>query len=237
MAVHTTIARRESLMGRSDEASSAPRYAGNSAPRDTVGMDDGSPRRNADQANSDEAAAVQSLLSRAADGDQQAWRDIIGLYGRRVFAMVKSHLRSDELAEEITQSVFVTVAQKLPGSETGGYREQGSFEPWLFRITMNRVRDEARRAKRQARPTDPETIAKAMPASEAASASFEADPQHQELRNALDRLEAADREIIDMRHIGGMSFKQIAAVLDAPIGTVLARHHRALKKLRNTLES
>jgi RNA polymerase sigma-70 factor (ECF subfamily) len=201
-------------------------------------MDDGTTRRTSVDSDSNaEKAAVESLLVRAADGDQQAWRDLIGLYSRRVFAMAKSHLRSDELAEEITQSVFVTIAQKLPGSETGGYREQGSFEPWLFRITMNRVRDEARRAKRQARPTDPETISKAMPASEQPPATVESDPHHRKLREALDRLDAPDREIIDMRHIGGMSFKQIAAVLDAPIGTVLARHHRALKKLRNTLES
>lgn len=201
-------------------------------------MDDGTARRTSvDSDSGADKAAVESLLVRAGDGDQQAWRELIGLYSRRVFAMAKSHLRSDELAEEITQSVFVTVAQKLPGSDSGGYREQGSFEPWLFRITMNRVRDEARRAKRQARPTDPETIAQAMPASDLPPGVLEPDPMQQQLRDALDRLDAPDREIIDMRHIGGMSFKQIAAVLDAPIGTVLARHHRALKKLRNTLET
>lgn len=183
--------------------------------------------------------AVAALLASASMGDQAAWREIIGLYSRRVFAMAHSHLKDPDLAEEITQSVFVTLAQKLPGSTSGAYQEQGSFEPWLFRITMNRVRDEARRRKRQAKPTSPEELGQHTPVStdESPTPNNEIDPEMQRLRAALTTLEDADREIIDLRHIGGMSFKQIAAVLNAPLGTVLARHHRALKKLRNTMES
>lgn len=180
---------------------------------------------------------LADLLSRAAEGDDSAWREIISLYARRVFAMAHSHLKNPELAEEITQSVFVTLAQKLPESRPGGYREQGSFEPWLFRITMNRVRDEARRTKRQASPTDPHEIARLSSDAAPGNPDPETDADISRLRTALDTLEGMDREIIDLRHIGGMSFKQIATVLDSPIGTVLARHHRALKKLRNTMES
>lgn len=196
----------------------------------------------ADRANqdADEANRLALLLCRASEGDEQAWREIIDLYARRVFAMAQSHLKRADLAEEITQSVFVTVAQKLPAASeegSGAYREQGSFEPWLFRITMNRVRDEARRAKRQARPTDTQELAEAMPAEGASTPDIELAPELACLRTALDQLDGPDREIIDMRHIGGMSFKQIAGVLESPIGTVLARHHRALKKLRNIMES
>ena len=222
-------------------ANSGP--AGDAAfPRTVTGSDTPAMGNRADRANQDagDAARLADLLSRASEGDQQAWREIVDLYARRVFAMAQSHLKRADLAEEITQSVFVTVAQKLPaaGSDaSGGYREQGSFEPWLFRITMNRVRDEARRAKRQATPTDTKVIADAMPSEAGSTPDIELNPELKRLREALNQLEGADREIIDMRHIGGMSFKQIAAVLDSPIGTVLARHHRALKKLRNIMES
>ncbi len=180
---------------------------------------------------------LAELLIQAANGEDSAWREIVGLYAHRVFAMAHSHLKNPELAEEITQSVFVTLAQKLPESKSGGYREQGSFEPWLFRITMNRVRDEARRTKRQASPTDPHEIARLSNDAAPGNPDSEPNPEISRLRAALGTLEGMDREIIDLRHIGGMSFKQIATVLDSPIGTVLARHHRALKKLRNTMES
>ena len=56
------------------------------------------------------------------------------------------------------------------------------------------------------------------------------------LQRALDRLSDADREIIHLRHVGGLGFKEIAETLDTPIGTLLARHHRALRKLRGMLE-
>ena len=50
------------------------------------------------------------------------------------------------------------------------------------------------------------------------------------------RLSEADRQVIDLRHIGGMSFKQMAEELQEPLGTLLARHHRALQKLRTLMD-
>lgn len=149
-----------------------------------------------------------------------------------MFALAQSRLRRPELAEEITQSVFVTLASKL---RKDGYTELGRFEPWLFRVTMNRVRDEARRAKRQARPYDPGTIATMSGAAEESPAGADAG-ELAALRDAMATLGDADREIIELRHHGQMSFKEIADLLGSPLGTVLARHHRALKKLRGVLE-
>jgi RNA polymerase sigma-70 factor (ECF subfamily) len=56
------------------------------------------------------------------------------------------------------------------------------------------------------------------------------------LNAALGRLGEADRRIIHLRHFAGLSFKQIAEVLEQPLGTVLARQHRALKKLRELMD-
>jgi len=52
------------------------------------------------------------------------------------------------------------------------------------------------------------------------------------LRRAMALLPEADREIVELRHHVGMSFKQMADLLDEPLGTLLARHHRALRKLK-----
>ena len=57
------------------------------------------------------------------------------------------------------------------------------------------------------------------------------------LTAALSQLNSEDREIVDLRHFGGMSFKELAAYFEEPLGTLLARHHRALRKLRGILES
>jgi RNA polymerase sigma-70 factor, ECF subfamily len=148
--------------------------------------------------------------------------------------MARSRLHDEELAEEITQSVFVTVATKLGESS---YTEQGRFEPWLFRITMNRVRDLCRKRARHATPMAPEHFASVEGKNEPDPHEKDADQkQLNDLRAAMTQLSETDREIIELRHHGQLSFKQIAVMTGDPIGTLLARHHRALKKLRLLIE-
>lgn len=179
--------------------------------------------------------SLGTLIASAAQGDEQAWVELVGLYAKRVFAMARSRLHDEELAEEITQSVFVTVASKLNGNE--GYAEMGRFEPWLFRITMNRVRDLCRKRARHASPTAPEHFARIEGQDD--GSLEERDTQSEQiskLRGVLEQLSESDREIIELRHHGQLSFKQIAELLDQPVGTLLARHHRALRKMRTLIE-
>lgn len=184
-----------------------------------------------------EPAALAGLLAAASRGEADAWRELVELYSRRVFALAKSRCRSPELAEEITQSVFVTIATKLSQSE---YTEKGRFESWLFRVAMNRIRDEARRIKRHAVPTEPESMAAMADrvkggATAERRISEEGEAELARLRICLDQLSDADREIVELRHHGQMSFQQLAEMLNEPVGTLLARHHRALKKLKEMM--
>lgn len=179
---------------------------------------------------------IARLLAAAAKGDESAWRELISRYGRRVYALAKSRCRRADVAEEVTQSVFVTIAAKLG---RGGYSEQGRFESWLFRVAMNRVRDELRRAGRQAAPTDPASLvhAPAMIDDPRARAGEGRAPAGElaALRGAMESLSEADREVVELRHHAGLSFKQMADLLGEPIGTLLARHHRALRKLKQLI--
>jgi RNA polymerase sigma-70 factor, ECF subfamily len=187
------------------------------------------------QEQSDMAARVAGLLAAAARGREEpaaadaAWRELIALYGRRVYAIARSRCRRDDLAEEVTQSVFATVATKLAEA---GYIEQGRFEAWLFRIAMNRVRDELRRMRRHAEVCDPEVFNRR--AAEDVDAAEKDDVE--QLKEAIVKLSEADRQIIELRHHAQMSFREMAEVLEEPLGTLLARHHRALRKLKKLME-
>ncbi|GAB4383651.1 MAG: RNA polymerase sigma factor [Phycisphaerales bacterium] len=175
------------------------------------------------------AEGLTALLERAASGEDSAWSELIQIYGRRVFALARSRLRSHDAAEEVTQSVFVSIARKLTAGE---YEESGRFEAWLFRVAMNRIRDEIRRRRRSMIDSNahlPEPSHLPSPGS--------TDPEDfAPLRRALEELSDADREIIELRHHGQLSFRQIAAMTGEPVGTLLARHHRALRKLKGLLE-
>lgn len=173
------------------------------------------------------------LVRAARQGDEPAWGRLVGEYGPRVFALARSRLRDPDSAEEVTQSVFATIAIKL---RTGAYDEHGKFEPWLFRIAMNRIRDAVRKAKRE-RSEDRLRLAATGEAAPAEPAGDRVATEALEgLRGALEDLSKADREIVELRYHAGLSFRQIADLLGEPIGTLLARHHRALRKLRAMIE-
>lgn len=185
-----------------------------------------------------ETADLVAAASGRGAAAEVAWRVLLDRYGRRVFAMARSRCRSDDVAEDIAQSVFATVAGKLRGSPGGdggsGYTEAGRFEPWLFRIAMNRVRDEMRRRGRRPGALDPAALAESAAIADTATPADP--PDLAPLRRAMDRLGGEDRVVVELRHQGGLSFNQIAETLGKPLGTVLARHHRALKKLRAWIE-
>lgn len=141
--------------------------------------------------------------------------------------MIKSRVRDAHTAEEMTQSVFLKVIEEF---KRGRYREQGRFEPWLFRIAMNLVRDRARRVAVRGPSLSYDDHTTTSPNTDAAPSE-----DIDRLREALDDLPDADREIIQLRHHAGLSFKSIAEMLAQPVGTLLARHHRALAKLRERL--
>lgn len=212
-------------------------------------------------AEAGEATIAPETLERAGRGEESAWRMIVETYGRRIFALAKSRVGDAERAEEITQSVFVTLAEKLrnfgPGATgvgaawdeeggmagagvngAGGYSERGKFEPWLFRVAMNRIRDFGRRQTREAgRATSLELHRdESLVAARADTGGTREASEFEALRAAIAQLPETDREVVELRHHADLSFKQMAQLLNEPIGTLLARHHRALRKLRAILE-
>lgn len=186
---------------------------------------------------------VPSLLASAAAGDEGAWREIVSRYARRVYALARSRRLDEEASEDVAQSVMITTIEHIT---TGRYTESGKFEAWLFRVAANRVRDEIRRRGRQAEPIDPASFERRADgastfggvharAARPATPQIERADEHAPLREAMEELNDADREVVSLRHYAGLAFAEIAAALNEPLGTVLARHHRALSKLREAL--
>ncbi|MCH2135065.1 MAG: sigma-70 family RNA polymerase sigma factor [Phycisphaerales bacterium] len=173
-----------------------------------------------------------NLLERAAEGDDQAWSQLVSELAPRVHALIVANARDHELAEELTQVVFCTIAQRI-----NDYVEQGRFEAWVFRIAMNKLRDEMRRRGRQARPVgetgfpDTEDTGRADRPSHAPIEADRAGVLWEAVRGLSDQ----DQEILHLRHVSGLGFKEIAEVLETPVGTLLARHFRAVRRLRDQL--
>ena len=210
--------------------------------------------------STDSGPGTKQILAQAAKGDQAAWRKLVETYSPRVYALLLRQCGNQELAEEICQDTFVTLVGEIGNRQR--YQERGRFESWVFSIAMNRLRDEARRRKRHAVSMDmspgglnqgpalhaAEIQSRRRPgkggSSEVSETSgdtvdpFERVSQAEQielLQRAVSQMNEADQKILHLRHTAGMSFRQIAEVLGQPMGTVLARGHRALSKLRQML--
>lgn len=183
-------------------------------------------------------AGLQRLLADAQRRDPAALRELVESFSPRVYGLLYRMTGSHDAAEDLLQTVFLRVVRMLPG-----YEHNGLFTAWLFRIAANLVRDRARSHNRRLRVFEAELSAEHASA-ERISASSEPNPaeqfeqreSEQRLQSALGDLAELDREIVLLRHFSDLSFREIADMLQMPLGTVLSRAHRALAKLRASLD-
>lgn len=180
---------------------------------------------------------LASILQRAARHDPDAFAALYEAYAPRVYGLLVRMVRSRDLAEDLLQDTFLRVARMI--SE---YSHDGRFEAWLFRIAANLARDHVRKVGRRGTMTpldaatdDSDPWEPADTRDGSPDAGLDRQEQVAALEAAIAELPDDDREIVLLRHYADLPFREIAELMGAPLGTVLARGHRALKKLRAKL--
>lgn len=137
--------------------------------------------------------------------------------------------------EDVVQQVYTTVWPRL-----GDYEGSAALESWVYGFCRNCLRAEARKRARSLKTMNmvfdelDHGQAVDAPAPEAAMQRTEGVDA---LRDELERLRPAEREVVRLRHLEGWSFEQIARVHDLPASTVKDRCYRALVKLKGRLRS
>lgn len=179
---------------------------------------------------------LDEILRRACRRDPEALGLLVELYGHRVFGLLYELSGSRETAEELLQETFLRVVRTIDR-----YVHSGKFEAWLFRIAANLARDRARQSRRRGIPVSLESgpvqgealVAREEFGSASVPERRAMDKESLErLSRCLERLTPPQREILLLRHYSGLSFPEIAQLLGVPLGTALARAHRALQRLK-----
>lgn len=182
---------------------------------------------------------LAEAIGGAQRGEATAFDRLIDAYAPRLHGFLYRLTGSPQEAEDLVQEVFVRLVRTI-----AAYSHDGRFEPWLFRVAANLARDRIRRRRRA--PTvisgdgegdgDGGTILADI---SGRHTEVDAGMVHGEevdaLNAALGTLPEAEREVILLRHYSQMSFKEIATLMNVPLGTALARGHRGLAKLRKLM--
>ncbi|KPK44756.1 MAG: hypothetical protein AMK72_11680 [Planctomycetes bacterium SM23_25] len=185
-----------------------------------------------------EADRLRATIASAQAGSAEAYERLLDAYGRRLYGYFFRATGKHHDAEDLLGELMLRLVRQL-----GKYDHRGRFEPWLFRIAANLIRDRIRR--RKSKPTavslsaendGGEALGDKLPAShDPVNGSLVSAEMSKELHEALQSLDDMTREIILLRFFGQMSFKELAETFQCPLGTVLARVHRGLKALRRIM--
>lgn len=173
------------------------------------------------------------LVERTLAGDQHAFELLVIKYQRRIQRLISRMVRDSDLVEDIAQETFIRAYRALHQ-----FRGDAQFYTWLYRIAVNTAKkflldlkrdplvtltalqpdgeeDETSRPGNE--PTTDETPESVLAASEIAQA----------VNAAMEALPEDLRQAVTLREIEGLSYEDIAAAMDCPIGTVRSRIFRA----------
>jgi RNA polymerase sigma-70 factor, ECF subfamily len=158
------------------------------------------------------------LVRAARRGDLGAFESLVRRYQGDVWRLVCHLVQNQGLADDITQDTFVRAFRFLPD-----YRGDAKFSTWLFSIARNCARDEMRRAGRRQRTQDAVTP---QPEESRPERTYS-----MEVREALATLPLELREPLVLIDLVGCSYREVAAALAVPEGTIKSRVHRARELL------
>lgn len=178
-----------------------------------------------------------SYVVLAQKGDQKAYEELVIRHRGKIYAMIKNMVHNEADAWDLSQEVFIKGWRALPRFEA-----RSRFSTWLYRIAHNTVYDFCRRQKKQLNRElyeetfDRENLDSSAKISPTAIDSPDDALSHQELRIkieiALSKLSVEHREVVLLKDVQGLAYKEIADVMNCSIGTVMSRLFYARQKLQ-----
>src|SRR4026209_1993988 len=186
----------------------------------------------------------QQLVERAQRGDKRAFELLVAKYRRKLGRLLSRLVRDPAEVEDVTQEAFIKAYRALPS-----FRGDSAFYTWLYRIAINTAKNYLVAMGRRAPPSagfdheDAESFEDAEQLRD--SATPEAELLGKQIaatvNRAMERLPDDLRTAITLREIEGLSYEEIASVMNCPIGTVRSRIFRAREaiaaKLRPLLDT
>jgi RNA polymerase sigma-70 factor, ECF subfamily len=181
------------------------------------------------------------LVALAQQGDMSAYDALVTRHRGKIYAMIRNMIHQEADAWDLSQEVFIKAWHALPRFEA-----RARFSTWLYRIAHNAVYDWARKRKIESAGEwndeifDRERIDSASSTTPSGGEAPDVSMAHGELRMkiqvALNKLSPEHREVVLLKDVQGLSYKEIAEAMSSTLGTVMSRLFYARQKLQTLLK-
>ena len=181
------------------------------------------------------------LIERVKQGDVKAFEMLVVKYQRRVERLVARMVRDVDIVQDITQETFIRAYRAIPQ-----FRGESAFYTWLYRIAVNTAKKALLQLKRDplvtesarlSRDEDDETsrVENELTDGETPDAVLASKQVARAVNLAVEALSEDLRQAITLREIEGLSYEEIAEMMNCPIGTVRSRIFRAREAIAQRL--
>ncbi|MFH1418671.1 MAG: sigma-70 family RNA polymerase sigma factor [Planctomycetota bacterium] len=181
-----------------------------------------------------ETTSDERLLAEFLAGDETAFTALVKRHSREVYQFIFRFTRNQAGAEDVAQETFVQVYQSA-----ASFDPSRSFRPWLFTIAANKARDQLRVSARKREvaltlgtgsgdSTEVSLLDFLSDGSDAPSDALESDERREAVQAVVSRMPEILREVLVLGYFQRFSYKEIARMLDVPLGTVKSRLHAAV---------
>jgi RNA polymerase sigma-70 factor (ECF subfamily) len=181
-----------------------------------------------------DALMIQAVL----DGDPEAYRVVVERYERRIYYVVYGMVRNPEDARDIAQDAFVKAFQNLHR-----FRLESKFYTWICRIAMNLSIDHLRKRKHRNHAefddmrggSDGAQVVRLHSKRDDPSENVSRRRMFKTIMDAVDDLPDDQRQVLVLRELEDMPYKEISEILGIPEGTVMSRLYYARRRLQKVL--
>jgi len=180
----------------------------------------------------------QTIVRSCLQGDERAFAELVSRYNAAIYRLAWRMLRNEEEARDVVQEVFLRVYRAL-----ASYDQNRKFSTWILRIATNLCIDRLRRKKVKLLSINiddsdedrvPVILAEEGPGPDAL---YGKTSLREKLDEMIMQMTPIYRIVVELRYKQGLSYDEISAVLEIPLGTVKARLHRAHRYLKDELEA
>ncbi len=175
-----------------------------------------------------DSSDLNEIIKACKKGSPEAFSRLVDMYSARCYGYFMRLTGDENISDDLLSELFLKLIEKI-----GSYR-RGSFDGWLFTIASNLFYDYLRDKQRCQRLLDTQRNRIETSASESRPLD---DETIDNLQAQLKKIDDETRQLIVLRYYSQLSFREIAEVRSEPIGTILSKVHRGLKKLRKLMQN